>query len=58
MLKKKVMQITEEQDQTLHRLHQVTRIPMNVLLREALDDLFIKYRHLLEEQPKRKERKR
>ena len=57
-MKRKVVMLTEAQDATLRRLHQVTRIAMNVLVREALDDLFTKYRHLLEGKPERKERKR
>lgn len=45
--------LTDAQKQTLDRLCVATRIPMTVLVAEAVDDLFVKYQHLLgsEEQP-------
>ncbi len=44
---KKVQTITllePEQAKKLQRLHENTRIPKQVLLREAVDDLFVKHK--------------
>ena len=44
---KKVQTITllePEQAEKLQRLHENTRIPKQVLLREAVDDLFVKHK--------------
>ena len=44
---KKVQTITllePEQAKKLQRLHENTRIPKQVFLREAIDDLFVKYK--------------
>jgi len=43
--------VEEAQDHALHLLHERTRVPMAVYIREALDDLIQKYRHILEEKP-------
>lgn len=43
--------VEEAQDHALRLLHERTRVPMSVYIREALDDLIQKYRHILEEKP-------
>ena len=43
--------VEEAQDQALRLLHERTRVPMAVYIREALDDLIQKYRQILEEKP-------
>lgn len=43
--------VEEAQDHALRLLHERTRVPMAVYIREALDDLIQKYRHILEEKP-------
>ena len=43
--------VEEAQDRALRILHERTRVPMAVYIREALDDLIEKYRPILEEKP-------
>ncbi|HEX7080213.1 MAG TPA: ribbon-helix-helix domain-containing protein [Gammaproteobacteria bacterium] len=45
--KRIALDLTAEQGEKLVRLSAVTRIPQQVLLREAADDLFKKYRRTL-----------
>lgn len=42
-VKQVAVYLTEAQRATLERLHEATRIPRTVLLREAVEDLFTKY---------------
>ena len=39
-----MLSLEKEQADKLQRLHEVTRIPKQVLMREAMDDLFVKYK--------------
>ncbi len=39
-----VLLLEPEQAEKLQRLHENTRIPKQVLLREAVDDLFVKHK--------------
>ena len=48
--------VEEAQDRTLRLLHERTRVPMAVYIREAIDDLIQKYRHVLEDKPSRKKK--
>jgi predicted DNA-binding protein len=50
--------VEEVQDRALRLLHERTRVPMAVYIREALDDLIQKYRHILEEKPPTKRMRR
>ena len=50
--------VEEAQDRALRLLHERTRVPMAVYIREALDDLIQKYRHILEEKPPTKRMQR
>ena len=50
--------VEEVQDHALRLLHDRTRVPMAVYIREALDDLIQKYRHILEEKPQNKRMRR
>jgi hypothetical protein len=50
--------VEEAQDRALRVLHERTRVPMAVYIREALDDLIQKYRHFLEESPPSKRTRR
>lgn len=50
--------IDEAQDHALRLLHERTRVPMSVYIREALDDLIHKYRHILEEKPAQRRARR
>jgi hypothetical protein len=50
--------VEEAQDQALRVLHERTRVPMAVYIREALDDLIEKYRHALEKKPPTKRMRR
>jgi predicted DNA-binding protein len=45
--------LSPEQRQGLERLSNVTRVPMQTYLREAVDDLLVKYRKELKKEPKR-----
>jgi len=47
--------IEEAQDRALRLLHEKTRVPMAVYIREAVDDLIEKYRRILEEKSARKQ---
>jgi len=47
--------IEEAQDRALRLLHEKTRVPMAVYIREAVDDLIEKYRRILEEKSERKQ---
>lgn len=44
--------LTQQQKETLDRLHELSRIPRTVLLREAVDDLFVKYARVLKPRSK------
>lgn len=46
--------VEEAQDRALRLLHERTRVPMAVYIREALDDLIQKYRHILEPEGRKK----
>jgi hypothetical protein len=50
--------VEEAQDQALRVLHERTRVPMSVYIREALDDLIQKYRHVLEPEERKGRTKR
>lgn len=39
-----ILLLEPEQAKKLQRLHEKTRIPKQVLMREAMDDLFVKYK--------------
>jgi len=39
-----ILSLEPEQAEKLQRLHENTRIPKQVLLREAVDDLFVKHK--------------
>ena len=39
-----ILLLEPEQAKTLQRLHETTRIPKQVLMREAIDDLFEKHK--------------
>ena len=39
-----ILSLEPEQAEKLQRLHENTRIPKQVLMREAMDDLFVKHR--------------
>lgn len=44
--------LTQQQKETLDRLHELSRIPRTVLLREAVDDLIVKYARVLKPRSK------
>ena len=48
-VKQIALYLTDAQRATLERLHEETRIPRTVLLREAVEDLFTKYAHVLKQ---------
>ncbi len=50
--------VEEAQDRALRLLHERTRVPMAVYIREALDDLIQKYRHILEPEERKDRTKR
>jgi len=59
MAKVKLFVMVEEaQDRAIRLLHERTRVPMSVYIREALDDLIEKYQHILEEKPPTKRMRR
>ena len=57
-VKQVALYLAPEEKATLDRLHALTRAPRNVLLREAVGDLFTKYQALLTAQAQQKRSKR
>jgi predicted DNA-binding protein len=50
MARKKIsttIYITEEQDQLLKELSQRTKVPVSVYIREGIDSVLARYRHVL-----------